>query len=312
MTSSKKITLIAVLTAIASALLSSFYLPVSSLLMQNDGLSALFMGGFSFLGGAIAALVMFLGEKIYAKKKHLSIEPYLNKKDFLILSGQICSSIASTICLLYAIKLTSAENVSLYSSFEILFTSLLALIVFKEIIHVPSWIGIILIAAGCTLLSVDFTSTGSIAFSWGSLLALASCAIWGIDNNLSRLLSHKNKNEATMVKGFVVGPVLLIIGFCIGDRIVSLNWLYSLMLGTVTIGVSIILYMWAQKTLGASKTSAFYMFSPFLGSLISLVILKATPNWNYYVALGSVVVGQFFVLFDLLKRDKKKQEKRLE
>ncbi len=309
MTLSRKSKVIGVLFVIASALLSSFYTPLSSLLMKDDGITALLMGGFSFLGGAVSSGIMFMIEQVYVHKKHKSADPLLKGKDYLILGGQIVCSIGSTICLMYAIKLTSAENTSLYSSFEILFTSILAMIVFKEIIHLPSWIGVVFIAAGCALLSVDFTNTGNITFSWGSLLALGACAIWGVDNNLSRLLSHKNKSQATMIKGLCVGAILVLIGFLIGDRITTINWLYSMLAGVFAIGISIVLYMWAQKYIGASKTSAFYIASPCLGSLISLLMLQATPSWNYYVALICVIIGQIFVLWDLLRKDNNLEEK---
>jgi len=291
-----------IVCALLAALLSSFYVPVSSLLLSK-GAAPMILGGFDYLGGGVAAAVFFLIN--FLRKKHnpaLKADPYLKGKDWLILSGQIVCTCGSTISVMFAIKNSSASSVSLLSNFELLCTSLIALIFFKEIIHVRSWIGIILIASGCILLTLDFRN--GVSFSWASLLAFAACLFWGIDNNLGRLLSMKNKEEAITIKALSSGTIMVVMAFITGERIESSAVFFGLLLGVVSIGLSLLFYMRGQEVLGAAKTSAFYALSPFLGSILSILILQEVPLWSFYISLGVVLFGQSQVVIDLFKQQK--------
>jgi drug/metabolite transporter (DMT)-like permease len=48
----------------------------------------------------------------------------------------------------------------------------------------------------------------------------------------------------------------------------------ALVLGFIAYGLSIFLYVKAQRDLGAAKTSAYYAIAPFVGSLLSFAILR--------------------------------------
>ena len=54
--------------------------------------------------------------------------------------------------------------------------------------------------------------------------------------------------------------------------------------------------------LGAAKTSAYYAVAPFVGALLSFVLLKEGLSWMYLVALGVMVAGAALVVVDTLVR----------
>jgi len=298
-----------IVCALLSALLSSIYVPVSSLLI-SQGAAPMILGGFDYLGGGVAAGLFFL-INLLRKKRNPKIvsDPCLKGKDWLVLLGQIISTCGSTVSVMFAIKNSSASSVSLLSNFEILCTSLIALIFFKEIIRVRSWIGIALIASGCVLLTLDFRN--GVSFSWASLLALAACLFWGIDNNLGRLLSSKNKEEAIAIKALTSGAIMVGVAFLTGERVETSSAFYGLLLGAVAIGLSLLFYMRGQKVLGAAKTSAFYALSPFLGSIIAILLLHEVPAWSFYVSLAVVLLGQSQVVIDLFSHKIPPQTKKI-
>ncbi len=76
----------------------------------------------------------------------------------------------------------------------------------------------------------------------------------------------------------------------------------ALALGFVAYGLSIFLYVRAQNTLGAAKTSAYYAVAPFVGALLSYVLLKESLSWMYLTALGVMVAGAVLVVVDTLVR----------
>ena len=65
----------------------------------------------------------------------------------------------------------------------------------------------------------------------------------------------------------------------------------TLGIGFVAYGLSIFFYVYAQRNLGASRTSAYYAIAPFIGVLLSLIVFKALPNYTFFIALALMVVG---------------------
>jgi hypothetical protein len=77
----------------------------------------------------------------------------------------------------------------------------------------------------------------------------------------------------------------------------------ALLLGYVAYGLSIFLYVRAQRTLGAAKTSAYYAVAPFIGVLLSFVILREKPTGMYLLALVIMLAGTALVVVDTLIRN---------
>ena len=79
-----------------------------------------------------------------------------------------------------------------------------------------------------------------------------------------------------------------------------------LLLGFVSYGLSIFFYVYAQRYIGATRTSAYYAVSPFIGTLLSLVIFNDKPSYKYLVALAFMIVGAWLSSSDepLFKRVK--------
>ena len=58
-------------------------------------------------------------------------------------------------------------------------------------------------------------------------------------------------------------------------------------------GLSIFFYIYAQRTLGAAKTSTYYAVAPFIGVLLSLVIFQQVPRPSFWVALVIMAAGAY-------------------
>ena len=84
----------------------------------------------------------------------------------------------------------SSANASLLGNFEIVATTVIALILFKEAVTKRLWVAIGLITLSSILLS--FEGTDSFHFSYGSLLVIMATVCWGLENNCTRELSSKS------------------------------------------------------------------------------------------------------------------------
>lgn len=73
-----------------------------------------------------------------------------------------------------------------------------------------------------------------------------------------------------------------------------------MLLGFVAYGLSIFLYILAQRSLGAAKTSAYYAVAPFVGAFLSFVLIGEPLTGSYVLALLIMAAGTGLVVMDTL------------
>jgi drug/metabolite transporter (DMT)-like permease len=204
----------------------------------------------------------------------------------------IALDIAAPIFLLLGLSYTTAANASLLNNFEIVATALIALMVFKEAVSLRLWAGIACVTLSCGILS--FEDIGSLRFSYGSLFILLAALCWGVENNCTRKLSSKDPLEIVLLKGIFSGLGSIVIGLCIGERIEHVWSIFAVLgVGFVAYGMSIFFYVYAQRLLGAARTSAYYAIAPFIGVVLSLLIFRELPKYTFFIALAVMAMGAY-------------------
>ena len=287
----------AVFFTVLAATLYALNAPASKLLLRNA--PPTLMAGFLYLGAGIGMGILGL---IRSRTGQARKEKRLARKDFPYTLGMIVLDIAAPIFLMIGLKQTTAANASLLNNFEIVATSLIAMLFFREKISRQLWIAICLIILSSALLTVE--DVGTFRFSSGSLFVLLAATCWGLENNCTRMLSHSDPLEVVIVKGLCSGVGSVIIGLAVGESFpVAGNILLILLLGFVAYGLSIYFYVYAQRDLGAAKTSAYYAVAPFIGVLLSLIIFHEIPGIMFFIALGIMILGTW-----LINRDCKRGE----
>lgn len=280
----------AVSYAILASLLYGISSPVSKVLLEE--IPPTLMAALLYLGAGIGMLSINL-YNVLSKKEQL--EAKMTAKEMPFILGMILLDIAAPIFLMLGLTMTTSSNASLLNNFEIVATSLIAFFVFKETIGKRMWMAIMLITISSIILSLSDLS--SLSFSIGSIFVIFSCIAWGFENNCTRMLSLKDPIQIVVVKGFGSGLGSLIISFAIHES--SFNWLYilfTLILGFVAYGMSIFLYIKAQRELGAARTSSFYATAPFIGVIISWIVLHEPITATFVIALTIMLVGTYFAV----------------
>jgi drug/metabolite transporter (DMT)-like permease len=283
---------IAILWAILAAALYAISSPVSKILLNK--MPPTMMAALLYLGAGFGMSIIGLYRYKAGKLKK---EMRLTKKELPFTIGMIVLDILAPILLMIGLTTTTPANVSLLNNFEIVATSLIALFIFKEAISKRLWIAIILIVIASIILSLE--DIGSMSFSLGSIFVLLASVCWGFENNCTRMLSVKDPLQVVIVKGFGSGLGSLIISFFIKET--STNAVYiigALLLGFVAYGLSIYLYVYAQRELGAAKTSAYYAIAPFIGVALSFIIFLHIPTISFGIALLIMIVGTYFASTD--------------
>ena len=288
----KASTKIGISLAILAAALYAINSPLSKILLAY--MPPTLMAGFLYIGAGVGMgiIAIFRSSSSQARK-----ESRLTKKELPYTIAMVLLDIAAPIFLLFGLNATTSSNASLLNNFEIVATALIALMIFKEKISPRLWCGIIFVTVSCALLS--FEDISSLKFSFGSLFILLACICWGFENNCTRKLSSKDPLQIVMLKGIFSGLGSIVIGLCLGERIEKLWSVFAvLLLGFVAYGLSIFFYVYAQRMLGAARTSAYYAVAPFIGTLLSLIIFKSLPHYTYFIALGLMIIGAFLCAKD--------------
>ena len=307
---------VATFFAILAAALYAINIPISKLLLAHVGPTM--MAAYLYLGGGIGMLIYSFISIAISKASNrkasngksskgssniplnismFSAEKRLTKAELPYTIGMVVLDIAAPILLMIGISNTTSANVSLLNNFEIVATSIIALLIFKEVISKRLWFAISLVTIASVILS--FEGQGAFVFNKGSAFVLGACICWGFENNCTKMLSNKSSQEIVIIKGIFSGLGSLIIALCLDEGFPAFKWIISAMLlGFVAYGMSINFYIMAQKELGAAKTSAYYSIAPFLGVAFSLIILGERPGIQFYIALVIMLISTYFMVKD--------------
>jgi len=281
--------------ALLAALLYALSAPISKLLLGS--LSPTLTAALLYLGAGIGMFVLGLATR---QTQYDQRERPLTKAEWPYIAAMIVLDIAAPILLMSGLKRTTAANTSLLNNFEIVATTLIALTLFKEKISRRLWLGIILVTVASVLLSLE--DTGSLHFSIGSLFVLLACVCWGLENNITRKLSDKNPLHIVVIKGSGSGAGSLLIALLLNE-VYGNVWhiLAALLLGFVAYGLSIYFYVYAQRYLGAARTSTFYAAAPFFGVALSFILFKEPPTSLFLLALAIMFLGAYLTAIDQLQ-----------
>ena len=282
----------AVILALLAAGFYAISTPFSKVLLNN--VTPTFIAAFLYLGAGIGVGIMYL---FHIKKEKKSER--LTKQDLPYTIGMIGLDIAAPIFLIIGIKMGTASNASLLGNFEIVATALMALLFFKEKVSRNLWIAIGFITLSSIVLS--FEGSDSFQFSIGSFFVILATCCWGLENNCTRKMSDKSTYEIVLLKGIFSGGGSFTIALLLGEKIPEMKYIAEVMLlGFVAYGLSIFLYIRAQRDLGAAKTSSFYAVAPSVGSFLAFAVNGEKLALEYFIGLALMLLGTVFVVYDTM------------
>jgi drug/metabolite transporter (DMT)-like permease len=185
--------------------------------------------------------------------------------------------------LFLGLSLTDAATASLLLTLETVATGVIAWIIFLERFNARVAFGMVLLLAGSVTLA--WSGTPSLENFLGPLCVTGACIAWGIDNNLTRKVSHANPLQIVQIKGLVAGPVNLTLALATGGSLPEPgSAVIALLVGFVGYGVSIAFFILALRKLGSARTGAYFGTAPFVGALAAVIVLGDTVTAQLVVA----------------------------
>jgi len=162
--------------AILAAALYAINIPFSKILIEY--VDSTMMAGFLYLGAGVGMFLYTIISGVFGKK---AVKEPLTKAELPYTIAMILLDIAAPILLMRGLCITTSANATLLNNFEIVATSLIALVIFKEFVSKKLWIAIGLVTLASVILT--FEGEGSFQFNIGSLMVLGAATCWGFENN---------------------------------------------------------------------------------------------------------------------------------
>lgn len=132
----------------------------------------------------------------------------------------------------------------------------------------------------------------------GGPLAIAmACLCWGVDNNLTQKVSAGDPVQIAAIKGLVAGSVNLLLGISLQHSFSALAWVpAALVIGFFSYGLSIALFVLALRNMGTARTGAYFSTAPFIGAILSVIILREVVTSSLVAAALTMTVGVWVLL----------------
>jgi drug/metabolite transporter (DMT)-like permease len=271
-------------TALLSAALFGATTPLAKYLLRDT--SALLIAGLLYLGSGIGlALMRLVQDRRWAPSG-------LRRGDYPWLAGAtISGGMLAPALLMFGLARSDAATASLLLNAEAVFSALLAWLLFREATSRRIVLGFFAIFAGCALLSwpSGLVLAGA---PFGPLCIVAACFCWGLDNNLTRNISAADSRVIAAIKGLCAGSTNTALALGIGAALPEAPQLAcALALGFLGYGVSLVLFIVSLRHLGTARTGAYFSMSPFIGTLLAVVLYRDPITAAFYLASALMAVG---------------------
>jgi drug/metabolite transporter (DMT)-like permease len=282
-----------VLAVLAAATLYGVGLPLTKALLKDYPPVA--MAGLLYCG-AFLGLGLYYGLVRAAGRRNTDAEYQLARHDLPWLAGSVLTGgFLAPILLMLGLNLATGFSASLLSNLEGVATAIIAVVLFHESTGKRLWL-----ALGCMTL-------GAVMLSWnggegrfelaGPALIVLSMICWGFDNNFTRQIADRDPLQIALVKSLVAGTVPLAIVLGMGGRIpMDITLVYPLIVGAFGYGASLVFFILALKGIGASRTGALFGLAPFVGAVVSLLVLREWLGWIMLPAAGLMALGAWLIV----------------
>jgi drug/metabolite transporter (DMT)-like permease len=274
---------------IVSAALFGASVPISKLLVST--IPPVALAGLLYFGA-------FLGLALVRafRRPPLTEEVPLRRNEIPYLAGSILlGGVVAPILLMVGITSVSGVASSLLQNLEGVATAVFAWLAFGERVGGRVWAALALMTVAGVLLALD--TGGREASLWGAGLIVAAMACWGLDNNLARKIADTGPQRIALLKGLFAGLTSLSISFLIGaGPPLGADLLAALLLGSLSYGISLVLFIMALRSLGSARTGAFFALGPFIGAALAIPLLGEAPQLAILPAGALMAIGTYLLL----------------
>jgi drug/metabolite transporter (DMT)-like permease len=246
-----------------------------------DDVAPLVLAGLLYLGAALAVSPWWLGRPPAADA--------LRRNRSGLVVAIVAGGAAGPALLTAGLVHTTASTASLLLNLELVFTVVSAATLFRE--HLGR--DMVLAAGLVTIAGLLLVWQPNASATLDALLIVGACACWGLDNSVTSRIDQVSPQHVTFLKGIVAGSVNLALGLIIGGAagVDGGALIGALAIGALGYGASITLWVRGAQQLGAARGQVIFATAPFVGAMLSWVVLADDVEAVQLVAMAVAALG---------------------
>ncbi len=280
------------LLAVGAAFCFAISIPLGKWLLGD--LSAFTLSGLLYLGSGLGltayrALVRRpledpadtpIGQPVAERRRSL----------IFLIAGIVVGGVIAPLLLFRGLSSTPAVMASLLMSLEVVLTALIARPFFHEHVAPRVWAALGLMLAAAAMMG---WSRSGWTWSAGAIMVALATLLWALDNNLTREISTFPASRIVQLKGLTAGSVNLAIGLMVsGQPPALLRAVVALLLGAVSYGLGLVLFIGSLRILGSARTGSYFATAPLIAAVLSVVLFRQAPPLRLagaFIAVGLAV-----------------------
>ena len=279
-----------VLAALASAVLFGVTTPFAKQLLS--GTQPLLIAGLLYLGSGVGVSALR-----WMQDRGWSATGLVGRDWIWLALSTLVGGVIAPALLMTGLARSDAASASLLLNLEVVFTAILAWVVFKEPAGSRVVFGLLAIFGGGVILVWPTSSTPTRdLYATGELYAVlaivAACFCWALDNNLTRKISASDARMLAAIKGLVAGATNTVLAFALGASLPQASHvMITLAIGFMGYGLSLVLFIVALRQLGTARTGAYFATAPFIGAAVALLLYGQPAEGAFWVAAICMGLG---------------------
>ena len=265
---------------------------LSTPLVQHfgQGLGAFTTAALLYAGAAVAALLMRQPPEREAGLKRSDLPRLVAMAGF--------GAVIGPVALVWGLQRTSGSSASLMLTLEALFTAVLAWRLYGETMDKRVGAALLFLLAGGMALVFEQGQAGD-AQLLGLLAVLVATAAWGLDNTLSRGVADRDPGQVVLVKASLGASATFGLAYLLQEPMPGIRAMLALLvIGATGYGLSLRLYLLAQREFGAGRTGSVFAFAPFIGALGAFALGSRSGSWMLIAGGVLMLAGVVLHLFE--------------
>src|SRR5213594_4396621 len=238
--------------------------------------------------------VVFLGlTRLVWRRRPTAGRPLTLRDRWIMAAVVLVGGVLAPPLLLWGLARSPATTTALLLNLEVVFTAILAGIVFGE--HLGARVGGAAFVMALGGVALGWTP-GGMAMAAGAAAVTLACALWALDNNLTRLIAEGDPLLIVEVKGLVAGTVNTLLALASGQPWPPAGAIaLGMALGALSYGTSLVLFILAMRVLGAARTGAYFATAPFFGAAGGLLLLGESPTPGLLAAAALMALATWLL-----------------
>jgi len=127
---------------------------------------------------------------------------------------------------------------------------------------------------------------------------------WGIDNNFMQRISHLDPVRMSTIRSAIAATFSLSMAMILyGPPGWAMAFLYAMIIGAVSYGLSNVLFFVGLRYLGSSRTSTFFSIGPYAAAMAAIPLLGEPVTVQLLIAGVLMAAGTFLLTRERLEKD---------